>query len=123
MCQRSGWPPISTIGFGLTSFSSARRAPNPPAKMTTFIGNYSTSRTAESSKKDGREIYLAATRSQNLNAGELFNNNDVRDGSVGGVTPKLVVISRFRSPDNGRRVIEELIVRDSDRSPGLVHAN
>src|SRR3984893_16879449 len=36
MCQRIGWPPISTIGFGLTSVSSERRVPRPPARMTTF---------------------------------------------------------------------------------------
>src|SRR3954469_25258191 len=30
-------PPISTIGFGLTTVSSERRLPSPPAKMTTFI--------------------------------------------------------------------------------------
>jgi hypothetical protein len=36
MCQMIGWPPISTSGFGLTSVSSERRVPSPPARMTTF---------------------------------------------------------------------------------------
>src|SRR6266849_8797537 len=37
ICQISGFPPISTIGLGLISVSSARRVPMPPAKMTTFM--------------------------------------------------------------------------------------
>ncbi len=37
MCQRIGRPPISTIGFGFVTVSSARRLPTPPAKMTTFM--------------------------------------------------------------------------------------
>src|SRR6267142_6246450 len=37
MCQRIGWPPISTIGLGFTPVSSARRVPRPPARMTTFM--------------------------------------------------------------------------------------
>src|SRR5689334_3212592 len=36
MCQRMGWPPTSTIGFGLTTVSSASRVPRPPARITTF---------------------------------------------------------------------------------------
>ena len=37
MCQSIGFPPISTIGFGLISVSSERRVPNPPANNSTFI--------------------------------------------------------------------------------------
>src|ERR1051326_5142521 len=37
MCHRMGQLPISTIGFGRISVSSARRVPSPPASMTTFI--------------------------------------------------------------------------------------
>src|ERR1700680_755210 len=37
MCQMIGIPPISIIGFGLTSVSSAIRVPNPPASITAFI--------------------------------------------------------------------------------------
>src|SRR6266478_5631335 len=37
MCQRIGLPPISTIGFGRTSVSSASRVPIPPASIATFI--------------------------------------------------------------------------------------
>src|SRR5258705_2206013 len=37
MCQRIGYPPTSTNGFGLTSVSSASLLPKPPAKITTFI--------------------------------------------------------------------------------------
>src|SRR2546427_377392 len=37
MCQMIGWPPISTMGFGLVSVSSERRVPSPPARMTTFM--------------------------------------------------------------------------------------
>src|SRR3954447_10131421 len=37
MCHRIGRPPISTIGFGLTSVSSARREPTPPASISTFM--------------------------------------------------------------------------------------
>src|SRR5919106_3587065 len=37
MCHRIGFPPISTIGLGRTSVSSARRVPSPPARIPTFI--------------------------------------------------------------------------------------
>src|SRR5215203_97225 len=37
MCQRSGSPPTSTIGFGLMAVSSANRVPRPPARITVFI--------------------------------------------------------------------------------------
>src|SRR5713226_3132445 len=37
MCQRIGFPPISTIGFGRTMVSSARRDPIPPAKIMAFM--------------------------------------------------------------------------------------
>src|SRR5713101_1016131 len=36
MCQSIGCPPTSTMGFGLTSVSSARRVPRPTARMTTL---------------------------------------------------------------------------------------
>ncbi len=36
MCQMIGMPPISIIGFGLVSVSSAKRVPRPPARITTF---------------------------------------------------------------------------------------
>jgi len=41
MCQRIGLPPISTIGFGRCSVSSASRVPIPPASIATFIQPYS----------------------------------------------------------------------------------
>jgi hypothetical protein len=34
MCQSTGRPPISTIGFGLNSVSSRILVPSPPARMT-----------------------------------------------------------------------------------------
>src|SRR6185369_13427027 len=37
MCQRIGFPPISTIGFGFSTVSSLSRVPRPPASMTVFI--------------------------------------------------------------------------------------
>ena len=37
MCHKIGFPPISTIGFGLTSVSSDNLVPKPPANITTFI--------------------------------------------------------------------------------------
>src|SRR5450759_4182044 len=37
MCQRMGRPPMSTIGLGRDSVSSARRVPCPPARMTTLM--------------------------------------------------------------------------------------
>ncbi len=37
MCQRIGLPPISTIGFGRSTVSSANRVPRPPASITAFI--------------------------------------------------------------------------------------
>lgn len=37
MCQRMGFPPISTMGFGRRSVSSDNLEPRPPAKITTFI--------------------------------------------------------------------------------------
>lgn len=39
MCQRIGFPPISTIGLGRTEVSSLMRVPNPPARMTAFTVN------------------------------------------------------------------------------------
>src|SRR5262245_38792085 len=39
MCHRIGLPPISTMGLGRKAVSSDRRVPNPPAKMTAFIGS------------------------------------------------------------------------------------
>src|SRR5215472_15842941 len=36
MCQRTGRPPISTIGLGRNSVSSRRRVPRPPHRITTF---------------------------------------------------------------------------------------
>src|SRR5215468_5936047 len=39
ICHRIGLPPISTIGLGRKAVSSERRVPNPPAKITTFIGS------------------------------------------------------------------------------------
>lgn len=35
MCHRMGRAPISTSGLGLTTVSSARRVPRPPARITT----------------------------------------------------------------------------------------
>ena len=37
MCQMIGFPPISTIGFGIRWEVSLRRVPKPPARMTAFI--------------------------------------------------------------------------------------
>src|SRR6516165_8551642 len=37
MCQMIGRPPISTIGFGFVSVSSAMRVPRPPARMTALV--------------------------------------------------------------------------------------
>ncbi len=37
MCQSTGRPPISTMGFGRIAVSSLRRVPIPPARMTAFI--------------------------------------------------------------------------------------
>src|SRR2546425_9334126 len=39
MCQSIGSPPISIIGFGAASVSSARRVPKPPARITVFIAS------------------------------------------------------------------------------------
>src|SRR5947209_9268319 len=36
MCQSTGLPPISTIGFGRTEVSSVKREPTPPARITAF---------------------------------------------------------------------------------------
>src|SRR4051812_19140927 len=36
-CQRIGWLPIGTIGFGTRSEASRMRKPRPPQKRTTFI--------------------------------------------------------------------------------------
>ena len=41
MCQRIGFEPISTIGFGLYSVSSLNRVPKPPARITTGISLFS----------------------------------------------------------------------------------
>src|SRR4051794_2057419 len=35
MCQRIGWGPISTMGFGRYSVSSRSRVPLPPQRITT----------------------------------------------------------------------------------------
>src|SRR3954451_1980222 len=45
MCQSIGLPPISTMGFGRTVVSSARRVPRPPARITAFIGAESSTST------------------------------------------------------------------------------
>src|SRR5262245_31887576 len=37
ICQSMGFPPISTMGFGLMVVSSDRRVPNPPARIATFM--------------------------------------------------------------------------------------
>ncbi len=37
MCQSTGLPPISTIGFGLIDVSSLMRVPSPPARITAFM--------------------------------------------------------------------------------------
>ena len=37
MCQRIGFSPISTMGFGRIALSSVIRVPYPPASMTVFI--------------------------------------------------------------------------------------
>src|SRR4051794_25955442 len=37
MCQRTGWCPICTMGFGRYSVSSRSRVPKPPARITTGI--------------------------------------------------------------------------------------
>ena len=36
MCHNIGLPPMVTMGLGLSTVSSERRVPNPPAKMTAF---------------------------------------------------------------------------------------
>ena len=43
MCQSMGLLPISAIGLGRTALSSLMRVPNPPARITTFIGSFSPS--------------------------------------------------------------------------------
>lgn len=37
ICHKMGFPPISTMGLGLTTVSSLRRVPSPPARITTFV--------------------------------------------------------------------------------------
>jgi hypothetical protein len=37
MCHIIGFPPISTIGLGLTAVSSESLVPKPPARMTAFM--------------------------------------------------------------------------------------
>ena len=37
MCHSTGWPPISTIGFGFSPVSSCSRVPKPPARIATFM--------------------------------------------------------------------------------------
>src|SRR5881394_732527 len=49
----------------------------------------------------------------------LFNNDEVRDGSVGRVASELIVIGRFSGPNDGRRVVEELVIRNPDYSGGI----
>jgi len=45
MCHNIGFPPISTIGFGILTVASLNLDPKPPAKITAFISflfqNYS----------------------------------------------------------------------------------
>src|SRR5215213_9494669 len=41
MCQRIGWGPISTIGFGRYSVSSRSRVPLPPQRITTGRSRFS----------------------------------------------------------------------------------
>src|SRR3989344_2649870 len=37
MCQRIGWPPTITMGFGLNSVSARSRVPWPPQRIMTFM--------------------------------------------------------------------------------------
>src|SRR5690348_10502041 len=39
MCQRMGFPPISTIGLGRSSVSSSRRVPRPPQRIMACTGS------------------------------------------------------------------------------------
>src|SRR3990167_561757 len=56
MCQRIGFPPISTIGFGLRCVSSLMRVPKPPARITAFIH----------SSVEGNNLYCPAILSYRL---------------------------------------------------------
>src|SRR5919109_1080024 len=58
MCHKIGRPPISTIGLGRTSVSSARRVPSPPARMPTFI---TTSETGPASEEGANVTPSAIT--------------------------------------------------------------
>src|SRR2546423_2370081 len=52
----------------------------------------------------------------------LFNNDNVRGVSVRRVAPELVVIGRFGCASDSGGVIEELVVREPDRTAGRIHA-
>src|SRR6202043_4235117 len=71
MCQRIGWPPISTIGFGFSSVSSERRVPRPPARITTLsalpegaLGAFGTCRVSQDvgGGADGRDGWAVVDR-------------------------------------------------------------
>src|SRR6266496_265748 len=86
MCQRIGRPPISTIGFGRTSVSSASRVPSPPARITTltdcllYPGRMIP--TNEHSPKDPTKISaMAADRDVGRLARELFDSANGYDYS------------------------------------------
>src|SRR5580692_4588939 len=44
MCHRIGMPPMSTIGLGRTVVSSLSRVPRPPARITAFTDERTSSR-------------------------------------------------------------------------------
>src|SRR5882724_2299235 len=54
---------------------------------------------------------------------KLFNNDNVRDVSVRSITSELIVIGRFSGSYDGRRVVEELVIRDPNCSPAGIHPN
>src|SRR4051812_2563040 len=70
MCQRIGWGPISTMGFGRYSVSSRRRVPLPPPRITTGMSCFAGLLIDDSPSQSLDRFYLQSDVAQ---APQLFD--------------------------------------------------
>ena len=65
MCHKMGMPPISTIGLGRISVSSANLVPRPPANIATFIFKLLHNEAKASILKHGAKFIAVAIKHTN----------------------------------------------------------
>src|SRR3990172_7653596 len=131
MCQRIGWPPISTSGFGRMPLSSLMRGPYRPARITTFIpsslsfgflgrcGDKASAERRRGSRRDQRD-HLGSRRTRHrLSRGSLGRRQTVvklRIGmgdlavveavlglAAGGSPERIRLAGLIEAPDDSRR--------------------